>query len=170
MLRLIYLKVFSGARTLDAWIVFAWVWRIKILDFLVLVSCGASVIFSILKKKYSLIYDYISLPFLLLSSWAAVLTVGILSPLTCTSITTLHLMLIHLIDPVKDNRCLIEQIGLWAWNIDFLLLLKFEFEFVALDKEPTAACCFSTHDFNVCACFILLNCWPWIKLPDFDHR
>lgn len=169
MLRLIYLKVFSGARTLDAWIVFVWVWRIKILDFLLFFLWGLCYFQHIEeKKKPSLIFDYISLPFLLLSSWAAVLTVGILSPLTCTSNTTLHLMLIRLIDAVKDNRWLIEQTGLRAWNIDFQLLLKLEF--VALDKEPTVACCFSTHDFNVCACFILFNCWPWIKLSDFDHQ
>lgn len=86
--------------------------RIRILDFLALVSCGGSVIFSVLRaregeKKSSLIYDYISLLLLLVLSCAAVLTIRIWSPLTCTSITVLHLMLILLINPINDSHWLI---------------------------------------------------------------
>lgn len=114
MLRLIYRKVFSWARTLGAWIVFHL--SLEDWDPRLLSSCflWGLCYFQCTererkrkKMKSSLIYDCIRLLLLLISSCAAVLTVGILSPLTCVSITMLHLMLICLIDPVNDSHWLI---------------------------------------------------------------
>lgn len=51
MLRLIYLKVFAWPQTLNAWTVSAWVWRIPILDFLALVSCGGLCYFQHIEEK-----------------------------------------------------------------------------------------------------------------------
>lgn len=110
MLRLIYLKVFLRAQSLDAWILLACVWWMKILHFLVftfLRNRGGPFILSGIRNSVVIwFFDYITLLLLHLMSRIELCC----SPLSKCYISAgmhiqaLHYLLICLIVSFKDSR------------------------------------------------------------------